>query len=70
MKITQHQEDPEGEADRCLFGDFLRIDFEDGTKPEVFISAREPEDVLFCRDLDWIPRMLRKAFEAGKRSNK
>jgi hypothetical protein len=33
-------------------------------------DAMEPEDAIFCRDLEWVPEMLKKCYEIGKSESK
>lgn len=40
----------------------------DGKLDEWYSDAMEPEDAIFCRDLDWISAALERAYKLGGES--
>ena len=47
------------------YASYLRVTHE-GKTILLESDAMEPEDVMFCRDLRWIPGIIQKAYELGK----
>lgn len=54
------------EYESCFRNGDILIREIDGIAEIIADSYMEPEDVLFCRDLKWVPKRLNEAYELGK----
>lgn len=70
LKLDQISEQERGwYGNYHKYATFLRVSY-NGELLYLECDKMEPEDTIFCRDLSWVPKVIRHAYELGLQDGK